>query len=92
MTLHYLNPDDEPRLCECKSEAAVTRAIRMKQGEKCPYGCSGTGRLGNPAGPRVETWRGVLSGKWYAIVSGEIVARNQPTEASVLKAAREMNR
>jgi hypothetical protein len=96
MSLHYLNPDDEPRECHrCVGEGTPYPSHPEGSQIECST-CHGTGQLGNPDAPKVEImgWDDypntghhdpVTFG--YRFETMEWIG-NFPTEAAALAAAR----
>jgi len=112
MALHYLRESDQPRPCSGSDSPCETLigtvmgrepCIRAKghlghcapDHRHCPD-CNGTGQLGNPGAPRVETWneqgdyQSMDSWGWYAELQLEDSGMfgPYPTEAEALAAAR----
>lgn len=100
MALYYLNPEDEPRECDaCRDNLHVGYAVNCTptDGERGDLwacaGCLGTGKLGNPDGPRVHVFvdpRGTWN--WRDWVEwGDTQPEphgTYPTESAALEAAR----
>jgi hypothetical protein len=96
MSLHYLNPDDEPRECPvCDHGKVQDRPIGPCEWVTCSR-CGGSGQLGNPDATKVEImgWNDypntghhdpVTFG--YRFETMEWIG-NFPTEAGALVAAR----
>lgn len=103
MSIHYLNPDDEPRECErCKGAGYKNdRLIVLDDLESLCNGCGGTGRLGNVDGPRIFTSRSPdfaddhpMESGWYFGPDVEVgpVFGPYSTESAALDAARAAHR
>ncbi len=103
MSLHYLNPDDEPRECpgcdgwgrvETNSSFGARRYDPHSKMRDC-NDCNGTGRLGvEGALPDVEIAEQRGEWKWALVADGDLCTwfGPFPTETAALEAARKSQR
>ena len=86
MSIHYLNPRDEPRDCPACLEGRAFGFSQLTR-YKCKL-CEGTGRLGNPDGARVLI-SGIPRAHYWSTTSVKHGQGPYPTESAALAAARE---